>query len=299
MDIKRLRMFHEVFITGSITLAAERVYVSQPAASKTLSALEDEIGYKLFIRKNGHLCPTDEAYYLHEEVLLLLQNFKRLEDNVKNAKHHKSGKLKICSILGPSYNFLPKIISQYMKENPKIKVDLHVLSSYTIREVVSTGQYHIGLMDKSGSTTRYNSKIMNMTCYCAVHCDHPMAKLSKITANDLGDTPWISLDPEHETTKALTKFYSKNGTNFNPIIEVNMTLQALSFVNNGMGVAIIDSLNKLNFFEMFNLENIRIIPFEKVIYESLEVITPNIKPMSDMVQNFYNYMIKELEKVIK
>jgi DNA-binding transcriptional LysR family regulator len=63
MDIKKLRMFHEVFITGSITLAAERLYVSQPAASKTISALEEEIGYKLFVRKSGHLCPTDEAYY--------------------------------------------------------------------------------------------------------------------------------------------------------------------------------------------------------------------------------------------
>ncbi|MFQ3221025.1 MAG: DNA-binding transcriptional LysR family regulator [Paraglaciecola sp.] len=298
MDIKKFQMFHEVFITGSITLAAERVCISQPAASKTISSLEKEIGYKLFIRKNGHLCPTDEAYYLHEEVLLLLQNFKRLEENVKNAKHHKSGKLKICSVLGPSYYFLPKIISHYMNKNPGIKVDLHVLNSTLIREAVSTGQYHIGLMDKSGHTTRYHSKILNMTCYCAVHCDHPAAKLTKVTPNDLADTPWISLDPEHETTKALTKVYSKNGVHFDPIIEVNMTLNALSFVNNGMGVALIDSLNKLSFVEMFNLKNIKIIPFEQAIYEPLEVITPNIKALPDMVQNFYDYMIQELDKII-
>jgi DNA-binding transcriptional LysR family regulator len=298
MDIKKLRMFHEVFTTGSITLAAERVCISQPAASKAISSLEEEIGYKLFLRKNGHLCPTDEASYLHEEVLLLLQNFKRLEDNVKIAKHHKSGKLKICSILGPSYNFLPKIISQYMSNHPGVKVDLHMISSSSIREGISTGQYHIGFMDKSGPTTRYDSKIINMTCYCAVHCDHPAAKLDKITLKDLGNTPWISLDPEHATTKALTKAYLQLGIQFNSIIEVNMTLQALSFVNNGIGVAVIDSLNKSNFFEMFNLKNIRIIPFQNVIYEPLEVITPNIKPMSHMVQNFYDYIIEELEKVI-
>lgn len=298
VDIKKLRMFHEVFITGSITLAAERLYVSQPAASKTVSALEEEIGYKLFVRKSGHLCPTDEAYYLHEEVLLLLQSFKRLEDNVKSAKHHKSGKLKICSILGPAYSFLPKIISQYLKLNPDIKVSLHLLNSSEIRESVSTGQYHIGLMDKSGPTTRYDSKVINMTCYCVVPSSHPAARLDKITPNDLGDTPWISLNPEHPTTKAIIKSYSKYGACFNSNIEVYSTLQALSFVNYGMGVTLIDSLSNLNFNEIFNYQNIKIIPFEAVIYEPLEVITANIKPMPDMVQNFYDYMIKELEKII-
>ncbi|MFQ3192073.1 MAG: DNA-binding transcriptional LysR family regulator [Paraglaciecola sp.] len=298
MDIKKLRMFHEVFITGSITLAAERLYVSQPAASKTISALEEEIGYKLFVRKSGHLCPTDEAYYLHEEVLLLLQNFKRLEENVKSAKHHKSGKLKIGSGLGPGFNFLPKILSQYMKINPDIKINLHLLNSSAIREAVSTGQFHIGLLDKSGPTTRYDSKVVNMTCYCAVHCDHPAAKLDKVTPIDLDNTPWINLDPEHTTTKDLIKTYAKHGTRFNPIIEVDTTLQALSFVNYGMGVALIDSLNKLNLLEMLNHKNIKLIPFEPVIFEQVEVITANIKPMSKMVQHFYDFMIGELEKII-
>ena len=290
-------MFHEVFITGSITIAAERLYVSQPAASKTISALEKEVGYKLFVRKNAQLYPTDEAYYLHDEVLLLLQSFNRLEDNLKRAKHHKSGQLKICSILGPGYNFLPKIISQYMKLNPDIKVSLHLLTSSEVIESVSTGQYHIGLMDQSGPTTRYNSQVINMTCYCALHNTHPAATLDKITPNDLGETPWITLNPEHITTKALIQSYSKCDAYFNSNIEVYSTLQALSFVNYGMGVTLIDSMCKLNFTEIFNYQNIKIIPFEMPIYEPLEVISANIKPMSQMTQEFHDFLIEELEKL--
>lgn len=292
-------MFHEVFLTGSITLAAERLYVSQPAASKTISVLEEEIGYKLFIRRSGQLCPTDEAYYLHEEVLLLLQNFKRLEDNVKNAKHHKLGTLKICSILGPAYNYLPKIISQYMKMNPDIKVILHLLNSSAIREAVSTGQYHIGLLDQSGPAMRYDSKLMYMTCYCALHTSHPAAKLDQITPTDLGDTPWITLSPEHVTTKALVKYYSKYSIQFNSIIEVDTTLQALSFVNYGMGVTLIDSLNKWNLKSTFKHQNIKIIPFETAIYEPFEIISANIKPLPNMVKNFHSFMTEELENLLK
>ena len=297
MDIKKLQMFHEVFITGSITIAAERLNISQPAASKKISTLEDEVGYKLFIRKNTHLYPTDEAYYLHDEVLLLLQNFKRLEDKIKRAKHHKSGKLKICSILGPGYNFLPQIISKYMKLNPDIKVSLHLLTSLEIRESVSTGRYDIGLMDKSAPTTRYDSKIVNMNCYCAIHANHPAALLDKITPNDLGETPWVTFNPEHITTKALIKSYAKSDIYFNANIEVSSTIQALSFVNCGMGVTLIDAMCNLNFTETFNYQNIKIIPFEPVIYEPLEVITANIKPMSEMTQGFHQFLIEELEKL--
>jgi hypothetical protein len=49
---------------------------------------------------------------------------------------------------------------------------------------------------------------------------------------------------------------------------------------------------------MLNHKNIKLIPFEPVIFEQVEVITANIKPMSKMVQHFYDFMIGELEKII-
>jgi DNA-binding transcriptional LysR family regulator len=295
MNIKKLRMFHEVYVTGSITKAAERVCVSQPAASKMLSGFEEEIGYKLFVRQDGRLSPTDEAYYLYEEVFNLLQGANRLETSIKDAKHNKSGRLKIASTLGPSYSFLPKLISQYMRENPGIKASLHLMDSTAIREGVATGQYQIGLVDKSGPSSRYNSLVVNLLCYCAVPCDHSAAKLDRLNPDNLGDTPWITLSPENATVKALKKVYANYETNFNAVIEVYSTLHALAFVNQGMGVTLIDSLNNVQYLETFQFHNIKVIPFEPVIHEPFEVLTPNIKPLPGLAKRFYNALITEIE----
>ena len=194
MNINKLRIFHEVFVTGSITRAAERSYVSQPAASKMLANFEDEIGYKLFVRNNGKLIPTDEALYLHEEVYGILQGVNHLEDSIKRAKNSKTGRLRIATIFGPSYQFLPELIAEYMKANPGVDVSLHLSGCSAIRQGIASGQYQIGLVDKAQSSSKHDSVAFDLPCYCAVPKDHPAAQLDVIHPNDLLDLSWITLD---------------------------------------------------------------------------------------------------------
>lgn len=297
MNINKLRIFHEVFVTGSITKAAERSYVSQPAASKMLSNFEAEIGYKLFERNNGKLIPTDEAHYLYEEVYSLIRSVNHLEDSIKGAKHNKAGRLQICSILGPSYQFLPELIARYTAKNPNVKVSLHLSGCTAIRQGVATGQYQIGLVDKAESSLRHDSVSMDLTCYCAIPADHPATVLEKVTPNELKDIDWITLDSENATTKALKKVYENAKLPFNRVVEVHTTIQALSFVNLGMGATLIDAINYENFDQVFKLDNVKVLPFEPAIYEPLEIITSNLRPLSGIAREFYDLMLAEFAKV--
>ncbi len=297
MNVNKLRIFHEVFVTGSITKAAERSYVSQPAASKMLSNFESDIGYKLFERNNGKLIPTDEAHYLYEEVYSLIRSVNHLEDSIKGAKHNKAGRLQICSVLGPSYQFLPELIARYMKRNPNVTVSLHLSGCTAIRQGVATGQYQIGLVDKAESSLRHDSVSMDLTCYCAIPVSHPAAALEKITPLDLKEIDWITLDSENATTKALKKVYETAKLPFNRVIEVHTTIQALSFVNLGMGATLVDSINNAHFDQVFNLKNVKVIPFEPAIYEPLEIITSNLRPLSGITKEFYDLMLEELVRV--
>lgn len=295
MNINKLRIFHEVFVTGSITRAAERSYVSQPAASKMLANFEDEIGYKLFERSNGKLIPTDEAMYLHEEVYGLLQGVNHLEDSIKSAKNNRSGRLRICSIFGPSYQFLPELIAKFKEINPGVHVSLHLSGCSAIRQGVASGQYQIGLVDKAQSSSKHDSAAFDMTCYCAIPADHPAAKLENITLKDLEGTPWITLDSENATTKALKRAYINTELSMHRSIEVHTTIHALSFVNLGMGVALVDALNYHYFSSLFNMPNVVLRPFEPNIIEPLEVITSNLNPLSGVAKDFYKLLIDELE----
>lgn len=295
MNINKLRIFHEVFVTGSITRAAERSYVSQPAASKMLANFEDEIGYKLFERISGKLIPTDEAIYLHEEVYGLLQGVNHLEDSIKSAKNNRSGRLRICSIFGPSYQFLPDLVAKFKAKNPGVHVSLHLSGCTAIRQGVASGQYQIGLVDKAQSSSKHDSAAFDMTCYCALPADHPAVHLEQVSPQDLIDTSWITLDSENATTKALKKAYSNAELALSRTIEVHTTIHALSFVNLGMGVALVDALNYHHFSSVFNMPNVVLKPFVPNIIEPLEVITSNLNPLSGIAKDFYTMLIEELE----
>ena len=296
MNINKLRIFHEVFVTGSITRAAERSYVSQPAASKMLANFEDEIGYKLFERNNGKLIPTDEAMYLHEEVYGLLQGVNHLEDSIKSAKNNRAGRLRICSIFGPSYQLLPELVAKFKRENPSVHVSLHLSGCSAIRQGVASGQYQIGLVDKAQSSSKHDSVAFDLTCYCALPLDHPAAQLDVVTPQDLTNTPWITLDSENATTKALKRAYSNADLRMHRAIEVHTTIHALSFVNLGMGVALVDALNYQHFSDLFNLPNVVLKPFKPNIIEPLEVITSNLNPLSGLAKEFYQTLIEELQR---
>ncbi|WP_111639919.1 LysR family transcriptional regulator [Marinomonas shanghaiensis] len=296
MNINKLRIFHEVFVTGSITRAAERSYVSQPAASKMLANFEDEIGYKLFVRNNGKLIPTDEALYLHEEVYGLLQGVNHLEDSIKSAKNNKTGRLRIATIFGPSYQFLPELIAEYMRANPGVDVSLHLSGCSAIRQGIASGQYQIGLVDKAQSSSKHDSVAFDLACYCAVPKDHPASQLDIIHPHDLQGLNWITLDSENATTKALKRLYAESGLPFHRTLEVHTTIHGLSFVNLGMGATLVDILNFRYFDKVFQLPNVVLKPFAPNIVEPLEVLTSNLSPLSGLAKEFYDTLINKLEK---
>ncbi|WP_421847549.1 LysR family transcriptional regulator [Marinomonas sp.] len=295
MNINKLRIFHEVFVTGNITRAAERSYVSQPAASKMLANFEEEIGYKLFVRNNGKLIPTDEALYLHEEVYGILQGVNHLEDSIKRAKNSKTGRLRICTIFGPSYQFLPELIAEYIKDNPGVDVSLHLSGCSAIRQGIASGQYQIGLVDKAQSSSKHDAVAFDLPCYCAVPKDHPAALLDVIHPKDLLDLSWITLDSENATTKALKRIYTEVGLPLNRTLEVHTTIHGLSFVNLGMGATLVDILNFRYFDKVFQLPNVVLKPFHPSVVEPLEVLTSNLSPLSGLAKDFYDALIRKLE----
>ncbi|WP_244272142.1 LysR family transcriptional regulator [Halomonas aestuarii] len=298
MNIKHLRLFHEIMTTGKMSVAAERMSFSQPAASKMLASLEEQLDYKLFFRQQGRLLPTPEAMFLHAETLNVLQSLRRLEESFERARHGQTGKLTIGTIFGPSYGLLPDVVSDYIDEHPGLNVSLQVMNSGAVCEYVASGQMEVGLADRVSPSNRYEVEGVELPVYCAIHKDHPMAHHDILSPRLLADEPWITLDPESGLYHALQESYHAEGLTFLPTIEVNTSLNALSFVQRGCGVALIDAVNRHYYKRTFIQGDVVFRRFSIPMSEPLSIIWSNFKPLSRPARMLRKQILETLDRII-
>jgi len=282
MNIKHLRVFSAVYETGSVTRASERLHVSQPAISKSLAALEAEVGYQLFRRDGAGLQPTPEANLLIEDISDVLHSFDQLSSSFKRAGRGDRGLVRIASIPGPSIGFLPGLVSEFLRNHPRTNIALKIRNSASIREMVATGNADIGIADKGLQSPRYDSLPHRMVCLCAVHKSHPAAQLDVIQPADLAEMNWITFGSEHETFHQLASAHQLAGVQFTSSLTVDSTIQALQIVAFGAGVAVLDPLS-IGFFTPAFFSQYRDVvlrPFRPTIYESVDVLSVNARPIS-------------------
>ena len=71
---KQIEIFYEVYKNNSMSITADRLDISQPSVSKTLSVIEKNLGFQLFLRKGKKLVPTHEADELYEQALEIIRS---------------------------------------------------------------------------------------------------------------------------------------------------------------------------------------------------------------------------------
>jgi DNA-binding transcriptional LysR family regulator len=288
MNIKQLRIFATVYELRSITRAAERLFVSQPAISKAVAALEAEIGYELFLREGSGLQPTPEANLLIEDISEVLHGFDQLAMSFKRAGRGDRGVVRIAATPGPSLGFLPRLAAEFQESHPRVSIAMKIRNSASIREMVATGNADIGIADTGLQSPRYDSQPHRMICQCALHRSHPAASLAVVGPADLAGTNWITFGPEHEIFHHLVAAHQDAGVQFRSILTVDSSVQAALLVELGSGAAMLDPLT-ISFLTVEQNQrflNIVLKPFTPVIHESIDIISVNSRPLSSAARAF-------------
>src|SRR5688572_5384546 len=96
MNYRQIEVFHAVYVSGSITAAAQTLHISQPAVSKILRHTEDGLGFALFRRLKGRLQPTEEARQLFNEVADVYQRLGSLKLTARNLRKADTGRLRLA-----------------------------------------------------------------------------------------------------------------------------------------------------------------------------------------------------------
>lgn len=124
MDLDRLRVFHAVAKAGSLTHAGEELGLSQPAVSRQISALEDEVKTSLFIRHARGLVRTEQGERLFRTTTRIFQELTEVEEDLLNSREDPRGELRVTATVGIGTFWLTPRLRLFAEAYPDIKVHL-------------------------------------------------------------------------------------------------------------------------------------------------------------------------------
>ena len=152
MDYNKARTFVEVVDSGGITQAAKRVLRSQQAISLQIQALEEDLGIMLFDRHGPNIILTKEGELLYEQFRANYALMERAVYELQASRTMASGTIKLGVWLEQGASYLPRIITKFLQQFPRVRFDVTVdtdegLEARLLRNEIDFG-FFLAVQDK-------------------------------------------------------------------------------------------------------------------------------------------------------
>ncbi|MBO5164608.1 MAG: LysR family transcriptional regulator [Ruminococcus sp.] len=193
MDIRVLKYFLTVAREQSYSIAAERLFLSQPTLSRQIKELEEELGKTLFIRSNKGVTLTEEGMILRKRAEEIVELLDKAEQEVKNSSDSVSGKVYI----GAGETYAIKLIADTAKklqsDHPDIQYSIYSADSADVLERLDKGLIDFGMIFQSYDSTKYEGLEIPLkdTFGVLMRKDMPLAEKEIIKLSDLKGKPLI------------------------------------------------------------------------------------------------------------
>ena len=242
--LKPLRAFCQVVRLGSVSRAAEALFVSQPAISLQLQALEREYGSHLFERSGRRLSPTREGQLLFEMAQPLVEGVDGLAAVFREkVSGLDAGELNIAANSSTILYLLPRIVDAFRQQHPDVRLTLHNAISADGTDLLREDAVDlaVGSMVDVPADLSYEPVYRFEPMLITPH-DHPLAGKSKVTLEDISPYGLI-LPPRRQITYRLVDLvFQQARVPYNVVLEVGGWEVIKQYVAMGMGLSIVSSI---------------------------------------------------------
>lgn len=238
--LKQLIYFRAVAEHGSLTAAAEAVNLSQSAMSNAISELEKSLGVNLVIRQASRgLFLTDSGKLLAVEASRLLEDAEEIVAQVRSDDYKLRGPLRIGCYRTLVSTTMPEVISQFMKANPEIDIQLLDGDESELVQWLRTGACDLILTYGFGLPTDIAFRsITTIHSYALVAKDHDLATTEIIDAVQLRRFPFILLDIP-PSKGFFNEILVSLGISQTPRFRTTSSTVVRAMVANGLGFSIL------------------------------------------------------------
>jgi DNA-binding transcriptional LysR family regulator len=290
MSLDAYRIFHEVGKAGNMTRASELLFISQPAVSKAIGQLEEQIGFPLFIRMAKGVELTSEGRIMFRYVQSAMDQIAAGEQMAEHLRKLDAGVVRI----GISHTlcrhwFLPWL-RQFHNLHPQLRIQVFNRTSPETARMLYAGELDFGIVSRSDGKDDFLFQELTtiedifVTNQKELVPDHPMP------LGDITRFPLMLLEKENTSRLQLERHFAAQGVPLKAEIEISSMDFLIEFAKIGLGVAAVVRSFVTQELLDGELHEIPVIPPPGI--RSVGILTKKDLPLSHAANAFIQYLVE-------
>ena len=284
MKLLQMRYFQTVCQYGSITKAAEELFVSQPTISFCLKELEDEFGVKLFHRRHNRLVLTVEGQFFLDKVNYILQSVDTLATQMKNmGNNHNHIKIAVPAMI--STFLFPRMFNTYVRLYPEVELEMLETGSLQARKLVDANSVDLGItiLDNAVTDTYNVVPLVSTELVFCVSKTHPLANRTRISFKELADEHIILFKSDSYQNIFIKRAFSEVGVEPKILLYSSQLYTVKEFLSYGnAGAFLYRQVAEMD-------DDLVCIPMEQPIIQDIVLIWSKISSLYSDSENFIQF----------
>ena len=239
IDFELYRIFYTVANNGNITKAAEELMISQPAISKSIKNLEEQLGGQLFVRTKRGVILTEEGKEFYKYISKALEYIHNAENKFTDLINLNIGTIKIGISSTLTKEFLLPYLEVFHKKYPNIDIEIITKVSSELIPKLRNGLIDIIVLNVVDNTKDNDIEIKKCKaindCFI-VNKDYKDLLSKRLSIKDLNKYPLILQSKGSNTRTFLDELASKNGITLKPNMELSSYSLVVEFTKIGLGI---------------------------------------------------------------
>ncbi|WP_407691486.1 LysR substrate-binding domain-containing protein [Robbsia andropogonis] len=294
LNLRQIEVFRAVMTAGTIAGASQMLFVSKPAVSRLLSHTEQRIGFALFERIKGRLYATPEAKRLFHEVEEVYGRVQRVNELAADLARNHNGILNLVSSPSVGQRFIPEALSQFRQKHPDSKITFCCHNYEHLSDRLLKHQADLGVV--SMPIEHPNLTIVPLCVsrlMCVLPDDHPLGEKAQLTLDDVLAYPMIGYGYGTRLERKVADYYAAKGFQQSYSVEVASPQNAVSLVEIGMGLALVDAFSACS---GSSSRPVMVRPMIDAPELQASLVHPRYEPVSQLTQSFVAILRRLLDR---
>jgi DNA-binding transcriptional LysR family regulator len=288
VTLGQLKAFEAVARLSSFSAAAKELFVTQPAVSKKIRLLQEEVGLPLLEQVGKRIYLTEAGRLLLGVCTDWLETWAHFEQSVADLQGLKQGRLRIAVVTTSKY-FMPRVLGPFCDRYPGIDVAMEVINRDRLLERLAGNQDDLYIMGVPPDDLDIDSEpLISNPLVVVAPASHPLAQRSRIRFSELAGQVFLMREQGSGTRIAIERVFEEKKTALNVKMELGSNEAIKQAVAGGLGLAIMSrhALSPLTSSNQIVELNVQGFPIKRYWY----VVTPRGKQLSVVAQTFLEFL---------